>query len=232
MPWNLLLFPLLGGFLFLHCNLFKYRSRRFEGERLLLHSASYGIVFGALGRLVTFEVSRFEAGARLQAFLEHLVTSKDAPYLGTAIAAWLLGWVSAYVINRAIALLDNRLIKLWIVSRYDDALLRMLYLAMYENRPVSLTLSHRKVYIGYVFDPPGDSPHDRYLTLMLLLSGYRKQDTLRFVQTVNYTDRTVLGRTEEESRIFTMTLPIDAVVSANVFDLAVYEQEFAERLIL
>ena len=66
----------------------------------------------------------------------------------------------------------------------------------------------------------------------LLLSGYRKQDTLRFVQTVNYTDRTVLARTEEESRIFTMTLPIDAVVSANVFDLDVYEQEFAEKLIL
>lgn len=232
MPWNLFLFPLLGGFLFLHvCKLFRYRSQRFEGERLLLQSTSYGVLLGIFGRLGTFWLSRFPIGQQAQAFLDHLISPKDAPYLGTAIAALLIGWGSAHVINGVVAIFDNRRIKLMVVGRYDDGLLRMLYIAMYEGKPVSITLSHRKVYIGYVFEAPGDSPYNRYLTLMLLLSGYRSEASLSFVETTNYANRTILAETAQKSQIFTITIPMQDIISANEFDRQLYEQEFAEKLV-
>lgn len=236
MPWNLLLFPLLGGFIFLHiCNLFRYRSQRYESERLLLQSAYYGVFCGIAGRLITFWVSKTPIGQRAQSFLHNLVSQNDAPYMGTAIAALLFGWTAAYAINVILwALLPNRSVKLFFVRRYDNGLLRMLYFAMYSGTPVSLTLLNRKVYIGYVFDPPGDSPHDRFLTLMLLLSGYRAEESMRFIETINYADRTILpGETEdEETQVFTITLPLDQIVTANEFDRDLYEQEFAEKLII
>jgi hypothetical protein len=233
MPWNLFLFPLLGGFLFLHvCNLFRYRSQRFESERLLLHSASYGVVFGIAGRFTTFWLSKSALGHRAAQFQNDLLSAKDAPYLGTAVASLLIGWSLAHLINQLLrGFLGNNRVKLMIVKLYDDGLLQMLYLAMYANKAVSITLSHRKVYIGFVLDPP-DSPHDRYLTLMLLLSGYRSEESLRFTETINYADRTILEETIVESQIFTITIPMDNVVSANIFDLDLYEQEFAERLII
>jgi hypothetical protein len=231
MPWNLLLFPLLGGFLFLHvCILFRYRSQRFESERLLLHSASWGVAFGVAGRLATFSFSQTSLGRRAEVFAERLVPSKDAPYLGTALTALLLGLGSAVLINFVLRLVQNERVKLLLVNRYDDGFLRMLYFSMYADQPVSLTLSTRKVYIGWVIGAPGNSPHDRFLTLLLLMSGHRSDATLQFTETVNYADRTVLAPTGER-QIFTITIPMNQVVSANPFDRAVYEQEFADRLI-
>jgi len=180
MPWNLLLFPLLGGFLFIHvCHLYRYRSKRLESERLLLQSASWGAIFLALGRLATFYGYWFSSGKYAAALLGQLVPAKEDPYFGTALASLLIGWLGAHLINAILGLaekvpfLDLKPLKLRIVERYDNGLLRLFHEAMYTDRPVSVTLSNRKVYVGYVAEPPSDSPHDSYFALLLLLSGYR-----------------------------------------------------------
>lgn len=50
MPFNLLLLPLLGGYIFIsHGNHTRFDARRYSGERLVFHSALAGVVFLVLG---------------------------------------------------------------------------------------------------------------------------------------------------------------------------------------
>ena len=55
MPFNLLLLPLLGGYIFIsHWHVTRFDATRYTGERLLFHSATAGVVF----LLVAFLASR------------------------------------------------------------------------------------------------------------------------------------------------------------------------------
>jgi len=46
MPFNVLLLPLLGGYLFLtHWNRTRFDTKRYSGERLIFHAAVAGVVF-------------------------------------------------------------------------------------------------------------------------------------------------------------------------------------------
>jgi membrane-associated protease RseP (regulator of RpoE activity) len=46
MPFNVLLLPLLGGYLFLtHWNRTRFDTNRYSGERLIFHSAAAGVIF-------------------------------------------------------------------------------------------------------------------------------------------------------------------------------------------
>ncbi len=230
MPWNLVILPLLGGYLFVHvCTVFRYRSQRFESERLLLHSASCGVVLAFLARLLTFFVYRVPIGRVLSADLNAIAPSNDLPYLGTALAALALGWAGAHSVNAVVSKIGDKAFKLWTVERYDNGLIRLLHEAMYGPYPLSVTLTSRKVYIGYIFEAPMASPHDQYLTMMLLLSGYREEKTLALCQTVNYAQRT---NTEAEPPVFFLvTFSVDQILTANRFDLAVYEQEFQTKMV-
>jgi hypothetical protein len=234
MPWNLLLFPLLGGFQFIHvCHLFRYRSKRLESERLLLESASWGVVLLILGRSAAFYGSQFQYGKCFARFLSRFIPHAGELYLGTAIAALLIGWTGAHAINVVLGIAEKlpfgvKPLKLRIVERYDNGLLKLFYQAMYLEQPVSVTLSSRKIYIGYVADAPTESPHDSYFKLLLLLSGYRDEETMAMVQTVNYADKIVLGD-DVEPLVFFVTLSMADVVSANFFDREIYQQHFANR---
>jgi hypothetical protein len=190
------------------------------------------VLFAGIGKLVTFWFVQTSAGQRLHVALHQFAYPSSAAFVGTAIASLILGWGSGHLINFGLWIIGTDRAKLLIVGRYDDGLFRMLHLAMYSGAPVSVTLSNRKVYIGYVFEPPGDSPHDHSLTLMLLLSGYRDDVSMKFVESINYADRTVLAETRAASQIFTTTISLNDIVSASMFDQAVYEHEFAERLII
>jgi hypothetical protein len=53
MPYNLLLLPLIGGFLFVHLtHFFRFGAQRLDGYRLLFQSAIAGICLSAAARLI------------------------------------------------------------------------------------------------------------------------------------------------------------------------------------
>jgi hypothetical protein len=53
MPYNLLLLPLIGGFLFVHLtHFFRFGAQRLDGYRLLFQSAIAGIGLSAAARLI------------------------------------------------------------------------------------------------------------------------------------------------------------------------------------
>lgn len=239
MPWNVLLFPLIGGYLFVNrANLFRYRSRRCEGERLLLECAFYGTLSLILARLLvvgshSWEIDGWNVGVHAHAWLHHFVPDGDAPYLGTGLSALVVAFVGSLVVNLVFWMIGEEKLKRLVLNWYsDDGLMLRFHDSMYEGYPLSITLTNRKVYIGWMLEPPSESPHDRFFTLMLLLSGYREEETLRLVQTVNYADRTRLADDgTEESLVFTIMLKIDDVVSVNPFDQEIYEEQFVDKMV-
>jgi hypothetical protein len=63
MPYNLLLLPLLGGFLFIHlAHYFRFAAQRLDGYRLLLQSAIAGTCLVGIARLVVEFLGLFDFG--------------------------------------------------------------------------------------------------------------------------------------------------------------------------
>jgi hypothetical protein len=227
MPWNLFLFPLVGGFLFLHrCHFYRFRSSRLESERLLLNSASTGTLLLLIARGLTLTAKHLAWGRWLRWAIDQAVPNRDAPYLGTALVALLLGMILSLLINFIILALGEKRSKLFLSQRYDDGLQSFMVGAMFNNLPVLLTLDTRKVYIGYVQQMP-DVPHDPYFSLILLLSGHRDKESMQYKSDINYVDQ----MKEDDQFAFTITLSLRNVVSANIFDRDVYEDRFAPKLL-
>jgi hypothetical protein len=224
-PWNLLILPLLAGFVFIHqCDFFRFRSNRLESERLLLESAVFGVLFAAAARLVVVQVVGTPAGQALKGVL---FVYAPFPYIGTALTALLLGFAFAHAANWVARKLGGPAwFRLYVADRFDDGLLKLLHNCMNSESEVFVSLSSRKVYVGYVVDVP-NTPHDPHFVLALVLSGYRDERTLEFHETENYAARMPAEPTSDDA--FLMLVDQRQVVSAYPFDKDRYEHEFAAK---
>ena len=185
-----------------------------------------------VGRCLAYILRRFDVGVWAESFLHGLVGPADAPYLGSALLALLSGLAGAHLFNFGIQMLSQdrqRTINGWIVSRYDNGLLHLLNESIYANVPISFTLCNRKVYIGYVTRIPNTSPHDQFVTVALLLSGYRCEETYKMHITTNYANR--IHPRQENPLVFEVMFSVQQISTANTFDLAVYQSEFASLVV-
>ena len=221
MPYNLLLFPLLGGFLFLHINHFsRFHAQRLDGYRMLVESAIAGTGLGVLGRLIVV----WSGGTRLGTW-SGLLWFRLLPWPHSDTAAWglTLGPVLALLLNLFINREKAKDIE---IHRHASSFARLLHEAEQQERPISITLDTRKWYIGYVAESPNLDPQETYFRLLPVISGYRDKDTLETFRTVFYEE--VYRDPECDSEDFVITIPIKDVKIANFFDMELYEQYFAE----
>ena len=87
MPYNLLLLPLLGGFIFIRqWNVTRYYAERSENQRLLLYSAVAGVAL--LGSALALSSLAQQSLPGLAAWWHHHV---QFPYSGPAALSFLLG---------------------------------------------------------------------------------------------------------------------------------------------
>lgn len=158
MPWNLLIFPLLSGFLFIHqFQLFRFRAHRLESERLLLQSAVWGTVLGFSARLIAILLSGTPFGEWSYREIQEVV---PFPFIGTAILCLILGFLVPRLLNGVAWIIRGTVwMRLVVALNYDSGLIRLLYNAMNDETPISITLDSRKVYIGYVSEIPA-TPND------------------------------------------------------------------------
>src|SRR5690349_12824009 len=95
MPFNLLLVPLLGGFVLISvCNRFRFESVRLDGYRLLLHSSLGGLfLLGLAQLLIALLRSNF---AQLDVAFHQVV-----PYSGAGVAtlAFFLSFPVCWIAN-------------------------------------------------------------------------------------------------------------------------------------
>jgi hypothetical protein len=105
-----------------------------------------------------------------------------------------------------------------------DAFTRFLHVATRGSRLISITLSNRKWYVGYVAEAPSLNPNEKYFRILPLVSGYRDKDTLETLRTTFYEEVLKTAKSGD----FVVTPPIADVQTANFFDPDLYDEHFSE----
>lgn len=228
MPFNLLLLPLLGGYLFVaHWNGTRFTTPRYSGERLIFRAAIAGVVFLILAFITVQLIHSWQPGLS-----EGWHQFVPFPYSGTALLAFLIGAFAWWPLNRWYSRYGDEARKA--IERWNDFSEILLSRALSEAKLVSLTLQSRKVYIGFVtasFDPANER---KYIVLLPMYSGYREESTLDLVIQTNYAP-VYADIIEQDNRAalkgigdFRLVIPVGEVQSLNLFDPAAYTL-FRER---
>jgi hypothetical protein len=221
MPYNLLLLPLLGGFLFfVSAHLFRFSAQRLEGYKLLFQSAIAGVLLSFVARLMVVGLAATPLGPWLET---HWSVFSPFPFSGTSALSMVLGPAAAMILNLFIGVDEAKEIE---VRRNAHALTRLFYRAAEENFLVSITMDSRKWYIGWILETPSLMPQEKYFRLLPYMSGYRDSNTLKTVRTVFYLD--VLNAPGVDATDLVLTLPIDSVKIAGHFNENFYNEYFAE----
>jgi hypothetical protein len=206
-----------AGYLFVHfCHRYRFRAQWLDGYRLLLESATAGLILLAVARIITFSIN-YVFPSVSQAW-NGIVPEHDFPYLGTAVGSMILGVAIPFIYNRLVPnalfagiwrrlLLSRRMRPLRRVARrirttyhdnrdaplhaeitlHGDGLTRLLHEAADAGKLISVTMESRKWYVGYVAEAVKLEPKESYFRILPVISGYRDKDTLKLNRLVYYT---------------------------------------------
>lgn len=226
MPQGLLLLPLLGGFLLLHLtHIYRLQAQRWDGYRLLLASAVAGACLLALGRVLVILFGLIPTFGPWAGTIWHRFS--PFPHSDSCIWSLILGPLIAWLGFNRIYGIDRAKDRELTTHRRADAFTRLLHVAARDKRLISVTLDTRKWYVGLVAEAPNLNPEEKYFRLLPLVSGFRDKDTLQTYRTVYYED--VLDEQTVDPDDLVITLPIEDVRSANLFDPDIYQSYFAEE---
>ena len=247
MPSNLLLLPLLAGYLFLRFAFqFRYRTQSLDGHKLVLWAACAGLGSGFVSRLIIVGGQRFAPGA----FSQIQVFSSILPfeYAGTAVLSIVVALLAAALWNLRWELLVLKgfwkqfgstpwLAMLYFTSQsgkrdyainaavgeQQNDLFKLINEAFSSKSLLSITLANRKFYVGYAKRRPTLSPEDQFVELVPILSGYRDKDTLEFHFTTDY------QVDDAKPDPLSVMFPLKDIQVANRFDLERYMRSFADE---
>ena len=220
MPFNVLLLPLLGGFVLVtRWNYTRFTTKRFSGERLVFFAAIAGVFLSILSFLLLRIAAWVWPG--LESAWQRQV---PFPYAGTSLPALAIGFLAWKPLNwwspRESAARAA-------MQQWNDFLEMLLEDSIKKTLMVSVSLKGGKVYMGFVtgnFDPSYDR---KYIRLWPVFSGYRNKDTQELAVTTNYArvyaepfssnaGMSVLDR-------FQVIVPVGELQSASFFDPKTYD---------
>jgi len=220
MPFNILLLPLLGGFVLVtRWNYTRFKTKRLSGERLVFFSAIAGVFLSVLAFLLLRVAARVWPG--LEVAWQHHV---PFAYAGTSLLALVIGFLAWKPLNwwspreRAVR---------GAMQQWNDFLEMLLEDSIKKTLMVSVSLKSGKVYMGFVtgnFDP---SYERKYIRLWPVFSGYRNKDTHELAVTTNYA--IAYAETVSSSGVssvverFQVIVPVGELQSASFFDPKTYD---------
>ena len=221
-------FLLASGYLFLiRCHYMRFHAEGKEWERNLLETAFVG---GAIFFLVKtcFIPLLIRLLPITLTWWQILYGALPFPHLGALLISMCVALVAASFINWRIPSGDA---VRKAVEKYGGELLSLLHFAARTGRPVSLTMSNRKVYVGFIRATPTlRYPHTKILPTM---SGFRDENSLNVKFDTNYwfvyeslEERRSKGESVIDIEHFGIVLPIEQICSANLFDEEAYQRYF------
>jgi hypothetical protein len=147
MPFNLLLLPLLGGFLFFsHWYRTAYFAKRQDKERLLLYSSLWGLLFLAASLLASTLIPYFPKLVELRRWWAFNTPAIE--YSGISSFAFLLAMLTLGILNIAKSREAEKREGERVLMTYGGQLEKLLYRSLVEKKRVMVTLKNGKVYIG------------------------------------------------------------------------------------
>ena len=238
MPYNLLLLPLLGGFIFIRMFFYtKFSTSKLSGQRLIIWAAVAGILFIIISRFV--ELILIEYCPNITDFWWKY--GLPSPYSGTAFLAFILGAVLWLPLN----FFSNREgASKWSIENYGSRLEVLFFRAQEENKQIMVSLSDGKVYVGFiVWQPPEPHSDVSYFGILPTISGFRDSKTKEIAFVTDYFkiyER--LDDTDDEGTSllkiddFEKYLKISSIETASIYDPDVFlmfnsnsENEEAEK---
>lgn len=226
----LLLFAVAGYVTLRHCaNRTKFRWEALEWEQNVFESAVVGLVLFFLVRLIAV-VLPDSSWWPLQTVKRALPFKFSASLVGAFVLGIGGGLISNLRWDAASAVRAA-------VRNHGGDLRIFLHTAAEDAVPVALTMSTRKVYVGFVMGPPS-LREPSYVTLLPTISGYRDEATREVAFTTVYESvyEDLLKRAESGEDLstqvdeFQIVLPFDEIVSANRYDNEIYLRYFARSV--
>lgn len=170
MPFNLLLLPLLSGFIFTrHWNATRYETLRSENERLLLLSSVWGVVF----LVIAFSITSYTR-PQYPALVAWWNARVPFEYSGTAFLAFLLGALGWIPLNLFYPR-EEQVNKL--IEENGDRFELLLKKAMDRKKMVSVTLKNGKAYFGFVLATLNPANRITSVGILPTRSGFRNNET-------------------------------------------------------
>ena len=233
MPYNVLILPLLGGFVFItFWDRTRWHAHRAEKERLLFYAALAGFVLLAAA-VITRSLIRYIFSDPTCPWWDRNV---GLPYSGVSTLALCLGLFGWLPINRFFDWYysdpahDSRHASkrrefVRVVEEHGGPLERMLLRAMDEDKTVMITLKNGKVYIGGLgasFTPE----RDKTIFVLPAKSGYRQIEVKGLMLTTHYDE--VYQKIAEDYKdnpelateiigTFGVVIPLDEIVSVSLY---------------
>lgn len=248
MPFNLLLLPLIGGYIFIHkWYRVKYYALRVDGHRLLFYAATAGAVFLFLS---CFIIAFFESSQLLLSVND--IWHKIIPLENSGRAA-LAFLISVSIWKFLNIFFDYELEVQRVILDKRDPLEIMLRRALGEKKLVLFTVKNGKIYIGRIisnFNPAFPLEH---ITILPCMSGFRDTSTKKINITNYYTDiyeatkQAIIERSAGEEREisnsliqsaikkelsskgFEIVIPRSEIQSASYFDEESYKEYLAPK---
>lgn len=246
MPYNLLLLPLLGGFILLQqWHATRFRLARQEKERLLIWAALAGLLLLAAATVLLVGFQRvWPPGATWAATVWH--ARVPFPHSGKATLALLLGLALPMALNRTPVLFGRfaRRRDVWrglrglgydedgwarvAIRDYGNELEDLLVRSLDRRAPVMLTLGSGKVYVGFVTRSLNPDVERRFVRLLPSLSGYRSKEDHQLSFTTFYDivheqaqnpASDLYGLSEQD---FEIVIPMGEIKTLSLFDIRAF----------
>lgn len=231
MPYNLLLLPLLGGYIFARkCNRTRYNALRSENYRLLFLAAEFGLYLLIVSALLRWLFNLLTLAFPSLSYLDHFWhVVFPFEYSGTAFLSFFLGSTLWRRFNIGY---DREKAVTRAIEEKRDPLEVLLKKAIDETKPVLLTMKNGKVYVGNVtvnFNPAYDV---QSVKIMPILSGYRNSDNQTVSFNVDYTKIYQMVRDGNADAVglandIGTVVPLDEIRSVSIFNLPLYLRHFS-----
>jgi len=205
----LLVLPLVGGYGFsVTWKRAYYAARRESGYRLYFRSTIYGVYLVLLCIVLNISLLHFDFYhtilqiAQPSCKITPIATFGVESQIAVLVESFFVGPILGFFLNfPAWGILVNKKFIPEKVQNFsnqshlkyvrkailDNDFEKMMYLSFTKQMPVMFTLNSRKVYIGIVNFLPNPAHDRKSVSILPVYSGYRKDDTLKYVKTVDYT---------------------------------------------
>lgn len=180
MPFNILLLPLIGGFVFISTwNRTKFKAIRLDKERLLFYASLAGLGLLSFAYVLHSLIPPFIPCISWLPCLPLL----PFEYISVSFTALILGLLLPYPLNLYWKEDEES-------SRYiedeGDPFEQLINKALDTAKPVMLTLSNSKVYVGFVISSFSPAREQRTIHIAPIKSGYREGTKQRVNFTTDY----------------------------------------------
>ena len=241
MNFSVYVLPVLAGYLFLtRCFYFRFSTLRASGYHVFLKSGIVGFFFFVISFLFVNHV--VPQCPTLQQYISEIFDgSAQSKLVVSCFITIPISLIISIAINRFYSEQKSLLSTAKRIGAFTEVLFQE---SMREGELVEVTTNNKKVYVGFILScSPDLSGAYSEILLIPLMSGYRKEDTLKVEFTTQYVPiyldyfrtelnmelRSVsmdlllfLSRTTNNK--FRVVIPVREIVSARIFEYDVYKQ--------